>query len=89
MTKTEFVDKFAGATELSKVQAAEVYAAFIETLLDGLAADGKVLVSGLGTFTVKNTAAREGRNPKTGAAVQIAASSKVAFKMASTLKGTL
>lgn len=58
----------------------------IADLIAELQINGTVKLKGFGTFTVKPTAARQGRNPRTGEPVQIAASHKIAFKPAKNLK---
>lgn len=66
----------------------------LDAVLDAIAAgikskEGKVQIIGFGTFEVKKRAARQGRNPKTGEAMKIAASKSVGFKPSSTLKAAL
>ena len=60
--------------------------AFCETVTETLAKGDKIPLVGFGTFSVSKRAAREGRNPRTGATVQIAARNAVSFKAGSALK---
>jgi DNA-binding protein HU-beta len=63
--------------------------AVFATIKDALAADGGFSFPGFGTFKVKTRAARKGRNPRTGAVINIAASKTVTFKPAPSFKNTL
>ena len=64
----------------------------VDAVLDGISAgikkDGLVQLIGFGTFTVKERAARTGRNPQTGATIKIKASKTVSFKVGAALKET-
>ena len=82
MNKSELVDSIAQSAGLTKEQAAKAVNAFQGALQRG---DDVVLV-GFGTFSVKERAARMGRNPKTGEAIQIAASKVPSFKAGKVLK---
>jgi DNA-binding protein HU-beta len=79
MNQSELIEKVAQATELNQAAAGQAVKAVVNAVLDGLVAGEAVRVSGLGTFNVTARATREGRNPQTGAAVQIAASNAVRF----------
>ena len=61
----------------------------LNCISQGLLDDGKVQLVGFGTFSVKERAARTGRNPRTGEALQIPASKSVGFKPGKTLKDSL
>lgn len=61
----------------------------LNSISQGLLDDGKVQLVGFGTFSVKERAARTGRNPRTGEALQIPASKSVGFKPGKTLKESL
>jgi len=65
-----------GAT---KVDAKKMVDALVEAIEDGLKTDGRVVVKGLGSFTVKTRAAREGYNPLKGERIQIEAKNYVKF----------
>lgn len=71
--------------EATKKQAESAVTSVLEAIKKGIVEDGKVQLIGFGTFAKKTRAAREGRNPKTGAKMQIPASESVAFKGSSTL----
>jgi len=86
MTKAEFVDKLAQETGLTKVQAKEVLESFSAQATKTLKKEGRLALSGLGTFTVVKRAKRTGRNPRTGEAVTIKAHKAIRFRPAKTLK---
>ena len=82
MNKTELVAAVAQKAELSKKDAEKAVAA----VTDALCAGDKVQLVGFGTFEVRNREARTGKNPRTGEAIQIAASKVPAFKAGKALK---
>ncbi|MDB4687825.1 HU family DNA-binding protein [Akkermansiaceae bacterium] len=84
----EAVQKKLGS-EATKRLAEDALAAVLESIEEGVKSTQKVQIIGFGTFEVKNRAARMGRNPKTGEAMQISASKSVGFKPSSTLKKSL
>lgn len=86
MTKPELITKIAEKTNLSKKDAAAALTALIDTITKALKAEGKLAIPNLGTFEVKEHAARTGHNPRTGETVEIAARRVPAFKPAKTLK---
>ena len=86
MNKTELVADIAEKTELSKKDAEKALKAFIDVVSDELKAGNKIQLVGFGTFEVAERAAREGRNPKTGEAMTIAASKTPKFKAGKALK---
>jgi DNA-binding protein HU-beta len=83
--KTAF-EQLAVEHDLSKKQAQSLLTGFVTSLTGILKNGDRVRMSGLGIIEVKDCPARMGRNPATGAAVQIAASKKVAFRVAKELK---
>jgi len=85
MTKSEIVAHVAEKAEISKASAQAAYDAVIGVIESGLK-DGGVRVPGLGTFSVRERAARIGRNPQTREEIKIAASKSVGFKAAKNLK---
>jgi len=87
MTKAEFIAKVAEELEVPKGVAAETVDAFITVVTDLLRAGEKVTFPGFGTFDVAERAARKGRNPQTGAEIQIAASRSGKFSAGKNLKG--
>jgi len=76
----QVVDTIADQFSLTKKLANEVVTAVIDGVTRELKADGKVKVKGLGTLTIKEKAARKGRNPKTGEEIEIAAKKAIGFK---------
>ncbi len=91
MTKADFLDKmFANnPQETNKSQNDRACDAFVETMKEAMAAGETVILPGLGTFKVATRAARKGRNPRTGEAIQIAASKTVKFTPGKGLKAAL
>ncbi len=86
MKKVEFVEALAERTGLTKADATRALEGVFDIIKDELKKGGKVPVAGFGTFSVGKRAAREGRNPQTGATVKIAACNSAKFKAASALK---
>ena len=86
MNKSELVDSIAQSAGLTKEQAAKAVNAFTESVQGALQRGDDVVLVGFGTFGVKERAARMGRNPKTGEAIQIAASKVPSFKAGKVLK---
>ena len=79
MIKAELVAKVA-EIGITKKQAAEVVDCVFDTIKDALAKGEKVSLIGFGTFSVKERAAREGRNPRTGEKIKIEAKKIPSFK---------
>jgi DNA-binding protein HU-beta len=86
MNTTELVEKLASAQGLTKVAAKALVDDVLKAITDAAVAGEEVNLPGFGKFKVKESPAREGRNPSTGATVQIAASKKVTFVPSKTLK---
>ncbi|MEG1442132.1 MAG: HU family DNA-binding protein [Oscillospiraceae bacterium] len=89
MNKSQLIDAVAERTELSKKDSDAVVNAFIETVGDTIKAGDKVTLVGFGSFEAKERAARVGRNPQTGAEIQIAASRVPSFKAGKALKDSV
>ncbi|MBS7303328.1 MAG: HU family DNA-binding protein [Lachnospiraceae bacterium] len=89
MNKTELVAAMAEKAGLSKKDAEAALKAFTETVADELKKGEKVQLVGFGTFEVSERAAREGRNPQTGATMKIAASKAPKFKAGKALKDSI
>jgi len=85
-TKAEFVDKVAAKSGLSKKDAGNAVDAVISSIEDSLSAGDEVSFTGFGKFHVANRGAREGRNPRTGETMTIAASRVPRFTAGSGLK---
>ena len=86
MNKTDLVNAVAEKSELSKKDAAKAVDAVLESIMDSLKNGEKVQLIGFGNFEVRDRAARKGRNPQTGAEIQIPASKVPAFKPGKALK---
>ncbi|HCD27778.1 MAG TPA: DNA-binding protein HU [Gammaproteobacteria bacterium] len=89
MNKTELIDQIAESAELSKSDASRALDAVINAVTESLKNAETVSLIGFGTFLVRERAARSGRNPKTGEAIQIAAAKVPAFKPGKALKDAL
>lgn len=89
MNKTELIDAIAAGAGLSKADAKKSVDAAVAAIKDELAKGGKVQLVGFGTFEVRERAARTGKNPRTGAAIEIAASKVPAFKAGQAFKNTV
>ena len=89
MTKTELVNVVAAEVEMSKKDVDAVVNATLAAVANALKEGDKVALIGFGTFEVKDVAAREGRNPKTGEAITIPASKKPAFSASKALKDSV
>ncbi|MBT4179031.1 MAG: HU family DNA-binding protein [Campylobacteraceae bacterium] len=89
MTKAELIDTIAKKAGLSKKDASAALNAFTDTVTDTLAKGDKLALIGFGTFSTSKRVAREGRNPSTGAKIQIPASTVAKFKAGSKLKEAL
>lgn len=86
VSKKDLVATVVEATELSKKDSEAAVNAFLEAVKANLAKGEKVTITGFGTFEVRERSARTGRNPQTGAPLQIAASKAPAFKAGKELK---
>ena len=86
MNKTELIDVIATAADLPKASAGRALEAVIDSITDTLKKGDQVALVGFGTFSVKHRNARSGRNPQTGATIQIAASTVPSFKAGKALK---
>lgn len=91
MNKAELIEaiQIALGKDATKRAADEALEAVLSSIANGVKKDGKVQIIGFGTFEIKKRAARQGRNPKTGEAMKIAASQSVGFKASSVLKNSL
>jgi DNA-binding protein HU-beta len=86
MNKTELVDKIAQEAGLSKKDADQALRSALDAITDAVATGEKVSLPGFGTFERRERAAREGRNPQTGASLKIPKSQVPAFKAGATFK---
>ena len=86
MNKTELVEQIAQKAELSRRDAEQAVDAALKTIEEQLARGGEISLTGFGKFHVAERGARQGRNPQTGAPIQIAASRVPRFSAGSKLK---
>ena len=86
MNKTELIAAVAEEAEISKKDAEKAVKAFTDAVAEELAKGGKVQLVGFGNFEVSERPAREGRNPRTGETMTIAASKTPKFKPGKALK---
>lgn len=89
MNKAELIATMAETSGVSKKDTEQVLNAFIATVQKTLKQDGKVQIPGFGSFEVRERAARSGRNPLTGEAIEIAAAKVPAFKAGKSLKDAI
>tara|TARA_B100001079_G_scaffold189833_1_gene163755 strand:- start:204 stop:668 length:465 start_codon:yes stop_codon:yes gene_type:complete len=89
MNKAGIIDAVAKSLDCSKSQADIYVNTILETVKEGVRDTGKVQLMGFGTFEARQTKAREGRNPRTGEPMMIAASTRCAFKVGKQFKEML
>ena len=86
MRKQDLIREVANAANLSESQATKAVNAMFDAIQSSLARNDEVQLSGFGSFRVVERAAREGRNPRTGESMQIAARRSPTFKPGTQLK---
>lgn len=86
MNKTDLITKVAEVSELSKKDATKAVEAVFDVITEALQNGDKVQLVGFGNFEVRERSARKGRNPQTGAEIDIEASKVASFKAGKTLK---
>lgn len=86
MTKADLVAKIADKAKMTKAGAERSLNAFLESVQEVLVKEGKLTLTGFGTFAVEKRQERKGRNPRTGAAIKIPASKVVKFRPGKNLK---
>src|ERR1700730_12618409 len=89
MNQSELIEKVAQTTELNQAAAGQAVKAVVNALLEGLLASEAFRVAGLGIFNVAARPAREGRNPRTGESIEIAARKAVRFHPGKAVKDAL
>ena len=89
MNKTELIDHIAATAEIPKVTATRALEAVLAAVTTTLKDSGSVTLAGFGTFTVGKRAARNGRNPRTGDEIRIAAAQVPKFKPGKAFKDAL
>ncbi len=86
MNKSELIEAIAAASDLPKAAAGRALDAMTDTITKALTEEDQVVLVGFGTFSVKDRAARTGRNPQTGEPIEIAAAKIPSFKPGKALK---
>jgi len=86
VNKSELIEAIAESADISKAAAGRAIDAVVESVTTALKSGDQVTLIGFGTFSVKDRAARTGRNPQTGAEIQIAAAKIPSFKAGKGLK---
>ena len=86
MNKSELIDAIADAADISKAAAGRALDGMTDAITDALKKGDTVSLVGFGTVSVRERAAREGRNPRTGETIKIKASKNPAFKAGKALK---
>lgn len=86
MNKSELIDAVAEAADISKAAASRAVDAMVDSITQALRNNDQVTLVGFGTFSVRQREARAGRNPQTGAAIEIKAAKIPTFKAGKGLK---
>ena len=86
MNKAELIDAMADAADISKAAAARALDGMVDSITTAMKEGDQVSLIGFGPFSVKERAARQGRNPQTGETIQIKASNIPSFKAGKALK---
>ena len=89
MNRKDLVETIAQQAGLSAAQADAALTAFVAGVTDAVASGDRVAVAGFGTFEPRERSARTGRNPQTGASIEIPASKTVGFKAGKALKDAI
>ena len=89
MNNAELAERIAEGADIGKTEARKLVDSLFTAIADAAAAGEEISISGFGKFKVKESAAREGRNPATGETIQIAASKKLGFTPAKAVKDRL
>jgi nucleoid DNA-binding protein len=89
MTKAQLIDSVALATSQTKTEVESTLEAILDRASNALATGDKVELRGFGIFEAKETKARTGRNPATGATIEIPAGRKISFRPSKELKDRL
>jgi DNA-binding protein HU-beta len=89
MNTAELIERVASEAGLEKAQAKRTVEAIVKAVTAAAKAGDSVVLSGFGQFKVKDVPARQGRNPSTGAVIEIAAARKLSFSPAKAVKDAL
>jgi DNA-binding protein HU-beta len=86
VNKSELIEAIAASADISKAAATRALDAMVESVTESLKQGESVSLVGFGTFTIKERAARTGRNPQTGQPIEISAAKVPSFKAGKALK---
>ena len=89
MGKFELIDYVADAVKITKVDAQKVVEAVLKGIKESLTKEEEVRLIGFGTFAIQKSAARDGRNPRTGETIKIKASNRPVFRAGKELKDSV
>ncbi|ALM52483.1 nucleoid-associated protein HU-beta [Halomonas huangheensis] len=89
MNKSELIDAIAASADIPKAAASRALDAMVQSVTDSLKSGDSVSLVGFGTFSVKERAARTGRNPQTGKPIEIKAAKVPSFKAGKALKDSV
>ena len=89
MNKQELIENIAASADITKAAAGRALDSMIDSISDSLKKGDSVVLVGFGTFSVRDRAARTGRNPQTGEEIYIAAAKVPAFKAGKALKNAV
>ena len=89
MNNSDLADRIAASHDVSKADARKLVDGVFTAIVEAAVAGDEIAINGFGKFKVKDSPAREGRNPATGEAMQIAASRKLGFAPAKAVKDKL
>ena len=89
MNKQELIENIAASADITKAAAGRALDSMIDSITNSLTKGDSVVLVGFGTFSVRDRAARMGRNPQTGEEIQIKAAKVPAFKAGKALKGAV
>ncbi|TFH86805.1 HU family DNA-binding protein [Billgrantia azerbaijanica] len=89
MNKSELIEAIAASADIPKAAATRALDAMVDTVTESLKSGDSVSLVGFGTFSVKERAARTGRNPQTGAPIEIGAAKVPTFKAGKALKDSV
>jgi DNA-binding protein HU-beta len=89
VNKSELIEAIAASADIPKAAATRALDAMVDTVTDSLKNGDSVSLVGFGTFTVKERAARTGRNPQTGQPIEISAAKVPSFKAGKALKDSV
>jgi len=89
MTKADLVDKIAAKAGITKIASEKTVNAFLDSVQEALLEEGKLNITGFGTFAVEERQERKGRNPRTGESITIPSAKVVKFRPGKNLKDSL